>query len=130
MPIICISNNALPFSAMELRIETAWTPADVRSWARAKGIDVADKGRLPGHLVELYLARPTVIRTWARRNGLTVGERGRIPVDVVERYLSRPEAVRAWARDRNLGVGERGRVPAEVTAEYLARFGDLVRHAA
>jgi len=115
---------------MTVDAEGVWTASDVRAWARDKGIAVAERGRLPFQLVEVFLARPDVVRRWAHRNGLTVGARGRIPVDVVERYLCRPEAVRAWARDRRRAIGDRGRIPAELTADYLAQFGDLVRFAA
>jgi len=110
--------------------QPSWTPNDVRAWARRKGIAVAQRGRIPSHLIELYLVQPDVVRSWARRNGVPVGARGRIPVAVIERYLARPEAVRAWARDHKLGVCERGRIPAEITADYLARFDGFVRSAA
>lgn len=30
-------------------------PATVRAWARSKGIDVNDRGRVPGHVINAYL---------------------------------------------------------------------------
>jgi hypothetical protein len=110
--------------------DVEWKASDIRVWARAKGIHIADRGRIPFHVVELYLAQPSVVRRWAQRNHLRVGSRGRLPIGVVAQYLTRPEIVRAWARERNRDVGERGRIPADVTADYLAQFGDLVRAAA
>lgn len=35
---------------------TAWTAKEVRQWAQSRGIPVTDRGRVPGELVERYLA--------------------------------------------------------------------------
>ena len=110
--------------------EEEWTAADVRQWARARGIAVGERGRLPESLTELYLARPDVVRDWARRQGIPVNQRGRIPADVLERYLARPAAVRNWARRRGFEIGERGRLPAELVEQYLEQFREVARSVA
>src|SRR5512135_3275008 len=33
------------------------TPAEVRAWARAQGLPVADRGRIPGWVMDQYLAQ-------------------------------------------------------------------------
>ncbi|HLG67998.1 MAG TPA: histone-like nucleoid-structuring protein Lsr2 [Acidimicrobiales bacterium] len=108
----------------------AWTAADVREWARQQGISIASRGRVPSHLVEMYLARPSVVRQWARAQGLPIGQRGPVPAELVSSYLTRPAAVRRWARERGLQVGKRGRIPDDVLRAYLDRFGDLLNLAA
>jgi len=107
-----------------------WTAADVRAWAADQGIEVAQRGRIPNYLVELYLARPAVVRQWARRNGFQIGERGPLPGELLTLYLARPSAVRAWAREQGIDIGERGRIPQELVESYLERFGELTTPAA
>ena len=105
--------------------DTAWKPAEVRAWARERGIEIGDRGRIPEPLIELYLAKPSTVRKWASERGIRVSERGRIPAEVVEQYLARPSAVRSWARKQGIDIGERGRIPLEVTDRYLDRFRQL-----
>jgi hypothetical protein len=110
--------------------EDGWTPAEVRAWARERGIEVGDRGRIPETVIELYLAKPSTIRKWASDRGLQVSERGRISAEIVEQYLARPAAVRSWARRQGIDIGERGRIPVEVIERYLDRFRQLERDAA
>jgi hypothetical protein len=105
--------------------DTTWTPADVRAWARERGIEIGDRGRIPEPVIELYLAKPSTVRKWASERGIRVSERGRIPSEVIEQYLSRPAAVRSWARKQGIDIGERGRIPLEVVDRYLDRFRQL-----
>ncbi|HSM65736.1 MAG TPA: histone-like nucleoid-structuring protein Lsr2 [Ilumatobacteraceae bacterium] len=32
------------------------TPAEVRVWAASQGVEVSDRGRVPGHVINAYLA--------------------------------------------------------------------------
>ncbi len=110
--------------------EVEWTPAEVRAWARERGLEISDRGRIPEAVIELYLAQPAIIRKWASKQGIAVSERGRLPAEIVEQYLARPAAVRAWARRQGIEVGERGRLPAALVERYLERFRQLERLAA
>jgi Lsr2 len=102
-----------------------WTPAEVRAWARERGLGVGERGRIPEAVIELYLAQPSRVRRWASDRGITVSERGRLPTEVLEQYLARPEAVRAWARRQGIEVGERGRLPVALVERFLDRFRQL-----
>jgi hypothetical protein len=62
-------------------------PSKVRAWARQQGLQIADRGRLPNQVLEVYLAQPPPVREWARKNGKAVATRGRIPDAVVQAYL-------------------------------------------
>lgn len=110
--------------------EDQWTPAEVRAWARERGIGVSERGRIPEALIELYLAQPATVRKWAAKNGIAVSERGRLPAELVDQYLARPAAVRAWARRQGIEVGERGRLPVSLVERYMERFRQLERAAA
>ena len=107
-----------------------WTPAAVRTWATQQGIEIAQRGRIPEHLVALYLARPAVVREWARRQGIDIGKRGPLPSDLLNSYLARPAVVREWARRQGIDIGKRGRVPEHLIESYLERFGELSRSSA
>jgi hypothetical protein len=102
--------------------ESSWTPAEVRAWARERGLEIGDRGRIPEPVIELYLAKPSTVRKWASQHGIRVSERGRIPAEITEQYLARPAAVRSWARKQGIDIGERGRIPLEVVERYLERF--------
>ena len=110
--------------------ENEWTPAEVRAWARERGLEVSNRGRIPETLIELYLAKPSTIRKWASDRGIPVSERGRLSAEIVEQYLARPAAVRSWARRQGIDIGERGRIPVELVERYLDRFRQLERDAA
>lgn len=114
---------------METKEAARATTADIRQWARARGFAVAERGRIPGALRELYLARPEIVRAWARGEGIQIGERGPLPAHVLESYLARPAAVRKWAKERGIEVARRGRIPGEVVERYLAPYRELARSA-
>jgi hypothetical protein len=107
-----------------------WSPADVRAWAKARGLGIGDRGRIPEAVIELYLAQPSTVRRWANQRGLSVNERGRLPAEIVEQYLARPSAVRAWARQQGMPIGDRGRIPVELVERFLQRFRQLERDVA
>ncbi|HUZ10575.1 MAG TPA: histone-like nucleoid-structuring protein Lsr2 [Acidimicrobiales bacterium] len=119
--------GAMPSSRVA---DAQWTAAEVREWAMQQGIGVAQRGRVPAHLVQLYLARPSVVREWARQRGIEIGRRGPLPADLLELYLARPSAVREWARQQGIEIGDRGRIPADLIESYLEQFGELTRRAA
>ena len=122
---------ATNMGCMPMKIENSqWTAAEVREWATQQGIDIAQRGRIPSYVVQLYLARPAVVREWARQQGFDIGRRGPLSSDVVESYLTRPAAVREWARQQGIEIGDRGRIPNGLVESYLEQFGDLTRRAA
>jgi Lsr2 protein len=110
--------------------EAQWNPAEVRAWARERGLGVGERGRIPEPVIELYMAQPSTVRKWASSQGIEVSERGRLPAEVMERYLSRPAAVRAWARRQGIEIGDRGRIPEELVTRFLERFRQLEGNAA
>jgi hypothetical protein len=101
----------------------------VREWARQKGYQISERGRLPTQLIHDYLESLSenapdskksgnsplaaqedapdsltrqAIREWARQKGYTIGRRGRLPAWLVDAY-NREKAASA--------------TPPEVTAE-------------
>ena len=104
-------------------------PADIREWARSRGIDIAARGRIPEPVVELHRAQPSIVREWARDRGIGVASRGPLPVEVLESYLARPDAVRAWARRKGIPVAARGRISDDVVESYLAPYRQLMNKA-
>jgi len=105
------------------------TPAAIRHWARERGIGVAERGRIPDTVRELYRASPSVVRAWARRNGVATGERGPLSNEVLESYLARPSAVREWAQRKGIPIAGRGRIASEVLETYLEPYRALTRQA-
>ena len=68
---------ATNMGCMPMKIENSqWTAAEVREWATQQGIDIAQRGRIPSYVVQLYLARPAVVREWATSTGLRHREAG------------------------------------------------------
>ena len=103
--------------------------ADIRQWARSRGIAVSDRGPIPEAVLSLYRATPSVVRAWARRNGLAVATRGPLPAGVLESYLARPELVRRWAATKGIPVSRRGRIPEKIVTRYLEPYRQLTRQA-
>lgn len=107
---------------------TAVTAEDVRAWARNKGLDVAEHGRLSGETIAAYnkgrkhTYAPTMVQADVSRvievPGFRLGKNGR-KVRVTEKVTN--AEVRAWARENGLDVGDRGRIPAEVLAAFGSR---------
>lgn len=126
LPVLCVFMRSDDAVTQQDR----WTPAEVRAWARQRGLGIRDRGRIPDAVIELYLAQPSTVRKWASDRGIVVSERGRLPAEVVEQYLARPAAVRAWALRQGIDVGERGRLPAALVERFLDRYRQLERDAA
>lgn len=61
----------------------------VREWAKAQGIEVGSKGRLPKSLiVDYFMAHPAEARVFLKDSGIAVGVKGRIARAKVEQALS------------------------------------------
>lgn len=114
----------------------ASTP-EIREWARRQGITLAQRGRLPAKVIELYLAAeggematsvPAVSDGWLRSSGAP-GEPTRPfdepdpPTVKAARAPSRPEPahhrgspanIRDWAADHGMQLDGRLPVPAQI----------------
>jgi hypothetical protein len=102
------------------------TADDVRSWAKSRGIDVAEHGRLPFDVVSAFnkgrkvgyestMKQPAKL---LRVEGKKAGKNGR---NVRAVYHVTVADLRQWAIDNGLTVTDRGRIPAEVIAAYGTR---------
>lgn len=107
------------------------TAADVRAWARGKGLIVADsdRGRLSAEVIAAYnkgrkhTYAPTMVQASAVKvmdiPGYKIGKNGR-KTRVTFHNVPVSE-VRAWAQANGYEVGARGRIPAEVIAAFGVR---------
>ncbi|MDQ1394221.1 MAG: hypothetical protein QOF30_3198 [Acidimicrobiaceae bacterium] len=108
----------------------------VRSWARANGHKVNERGRIPGDVLVAYDAAnggaagepaPEAPQpngpAAAAATGATRSPRGRRSATSTSKSGTAPKrgdlgAVRAWARENGLQVSERGRIPGTLLAAY------------
>lgn len=102
------------------------TADDVRAWAKGKGIDVADHGRLPFSVVDAFNKgrKATYESTMKQPAKLLVIEGRKADARGINRkvvYRVTVADLRQWALDKGLAVTDRGRIPAEVIAAYGTR---------
>lgn len=102
------------------------TADDVRAWGRARGFQVADRGRLSHELIAAYNKgrKHTFVQTHAPVAqpitvvvGSKADKRGR-EKPVTETVTAGP--IRAWAKANGVELGQRGRIPASVVEAYGA----------
>jgi hypothetical protein len=102
------------------------TADDVRTWARSKGMTVAEHGRLPYSVIEAFNKgrkhqyRPTLTPP---ARVLTISGKKRDAKGRVNRasYTVETSALRAWGKAHGFEVGQRGRFSAELLAAYGQR---------
>lgn len=105
------------------------TADDVRAFARAKGLEVADHGRLSAEVIAAYnkgrknVYSPTMVQASTIKTvdvpGYKIGKNGR-KTRVTFRNVPVSE-IRAWAQEAGFPVGARGRIPAEVLTAFGSR---------
>ena len=111
---------------MAARVITPPTADDVRDWARNKGIEVKEKGRLSADLVARYnKGRKNVYVTEQRITVRVVTLASKV-ADKAGRNRSRAETVkvrevRSWAKRNGFDLGDRGRLPRAAFDAFAMR---------
>lgn len=113
------------------------TNAQIRTWAGEHGVTLAERGRIPGRVIEAFEAGdPSLLPTESAGEPATVpepaapstntepdpapsgnenGTRGRDGLTASER-----ETVRAWAMDQGIEVKPRGQLKKDLVSNYRA----------
>lgn len=113
---------------MSIRIVDAET---VRSWARKRGMTVANRGRLSpavvdafntAHKAQVYVVQPRPAVTVVKLAGRKADKAGRNRKVTVTATIP---AVRTWASAAGFEVGRRGRISQPVLHAYSIREANL-----
>lgn len=117
----------------------------IREWAKARGIQLHERGRIPADIVAKYEldllgAKPypatkpaepanpasTAVADASPEPPAEPATEPPGPVDAGTEPANgnRNAAIRMWAKRKGIKVNERGRIPANVVAEYEAQSGN------
>lgn len=103
----------------------------VREWARKRGIQVAEHGRLNAEVVSKFnaahKAQAYVVTRSQPARVIKVSGTPKAKGAFAPKVETTIPKVRKWAHAAGLPVGARGRIPAEVLTAYADRGGVLPR---